>query len=239
MTSVNTYFYEYSDRGDTYEGFVALPEGDPKKVVIICHAWAGVGENEKLKAELIAGQLGYAAFAIDVYGKGKRGTSIEENQALMMPLVEDRAELQARLAAGVEASKHLQNVDTSERAVVGYCFGGLCALDIARAGMDVKAVASFHGLLHPAPNLTNPKIEAKVIVFHGWDDPMAKPGDVMAFTEEMTAAGADWQLHAFGGVQHAFTTQGANNPDLGTVYDPEADRRSWAGVKTFMSEVLG
>ncbi|MGV6819473.1 MAG: dienelactone hydrolase family protein [Parvularcula sp.] len=239
MTDIKTYTHEYRDRDMTCEGFVALPSGPPKKVVLICHAWGGPGKNERLKAELIAGSLGYAAFAIDVYGKGQRGSTVEECEALMTPLMQDRAELQIRLRAGIEASKHLSGIDHTERAAVGYCFGGLCALDMARAGMDVTGVASFHALLGKAENLDGRAIKAKVIAFHGWDDPMATPEDVRSFTEEMTAAKADWQLHAFGGVKHAFTTQGAHNEEMGTIYNADADRRSWAGLRSFLAEILG
>ena len=237
--SITTRTFDYSGHGHTFEGYLALPEGGPKPVVLVAHAWAGQADYERGKADRIAADLGYAAFAIDVYGKGKRGTTVEENQALMNPLVGDRAELQARLNVAVEAAKSLDGVDTSKRAAVGFCFGGLCVLDMARAGQDVLGVGSFHGLFMPAPNLPAPKISAKVAAYHGWDDPMAEPDSVLEFAKEMTAAGADWQLHAYGHAMHSFTTPGANDREMGTVYDPDADRRSWEALRTFLGEVLG
>tara|TARA_R110002020_G_scaffold316899_2_gene532344 strand:- start:146927 stop:147637 length:711 start_codon:yes stop_codon:yes gene_type:complete len=230
---------DYSIDGKPYEGFFLKPAGKSNvPVVVIAHAWAGLAENERQKAQLVVDKLGYAAFAMDVYGKGKRGTTIEENQALMNPLAGNRAELQKRLAGGLAAAKQQEGVDASRAAAIGYCFGGLSVLDMARAGMDVLGVCSFHGLLGAPENLASPKISAKVLIEHGWQDPMAKPDDVLAIAKEMTAAGADWQLHAHGNSMHAFTTEGANNAEMGTVYNAAADRRSFASLKDFLAELF-
>ena len=229
---------EYSVDGQRYEGYFERPPGlsSPLPVVVIAHAWAGLGENEIQKAGIIAKQFGYAAFALDIYGKGKRGTSVEENQALMNPLIADRAELQKRLAGGLTAAKAQEGVDASKAAAIGFCFGGLCVLDMARAGHDVLGVASFHGLFRPAENIPKPVIKAKVLIEHGWNDPMATPDDVLAITREFS--GADWQLHAHGQAYHSFTTVGADNREMGTIYNADADRRSFAYLKTFLEELF-
>ena len=120
---------------------------------------------------------------------------------------------------------------------IGFCFGGLCALDVARSNADAAGVVSFHGLLN-APGNTADEIKPKVLALHGWDDPMATPDDVKAFGEEMTKAKADWQLHAYGGTMHAFTNPQANDPDFGTVYDADADRRSWQAMQNFLTELF-
>ena len=230
---------DYEVDGKTYEGYFLKPAGKNNvPVIAIAHAWAGLGDNERQKAERIVNELGYAAFAMDVYGKGKRGTTIEENQALMNPLVGDRAELQKRLAGGLAAAKQQTGVDAGKAAAIGFCFGGLCVLDMARAGMDLLGVVSFHGLFRPAENIPSPKISAKVLIEHGWLDPMATPDDVLAIAKEMGAAGADWQLHAHGQSYHAFTTLGANNTDMGTVYNADADRRSFASLQDFLTELF-
>ena len=182
--AISTKSLDYEQAGQVYEGFLAMPEGTPKAVVVIAHAWGGPGEFDQGKAKMLA-EWGYAAFAMDVYGKGKRGETVEECQALMNPLAGDRAKLQARLNAAVEFSKTLEGVDTSARAAAGYCFGGLCVLDMARAGMDVGGVASFHGLFTAPDNLSDPKISAKVVAFHGWDDPMAEPDSVLELAKEI------------------------------------------------------
>lgn len=229
---------DYQVDGKTYEGWLVMPEGKTNvPVVVIAHAWGGLTDNEKQKAAIIAKEFGYAAFAVDVYGKGKRGTSVEENQALMNPLVGDRAELQKRLAGGLAAAKAQAGVDASKAAAIGFCFGGLCVLDMARANQDVLGVASFHGLFRPAENIPQPKIKAKVLIEHGWLDPMATPEDFLAISKEFE--GADWQAHVHGNGYHSFTTVGANNPDMGTVYNADADRRSFAYLKTFLNELFG
>jgi dienelactone hydrolase len=182
-------------------------------------------------------EWGYAGFALDVYGKGKRGSTKEESQALMEPLASNRGELQNRLKYSLEVAKTESGCEKA--AAIGFCFGGLCVLDMARAGMDVDGVASFHGILGAPGNTEGHKTKSKVLALHGWDDPMAKPEDVMAFSNEMTEAGADWQLHAFGGTMHAFTNPQANDPDFGTVYNPAAERRSFATLKNFLQEIYG
>lgn len=234
-----THSVDYTVDGNTYEGYLARPDDAANPpLVIIVHAWGGLKDNEMSKAQKIAEELGYAAFAIDVYGKGKRGNSNEENEALMNPLVGNRPELQKRLAGGLAAGCEQSGVDGSKVAAIGYCFGGLCVLDMARANMDVLGVGSFHGLFMPDENLTTSTIKPKVLIEHGWSDPMAKPGDVLSITAEMDAANADWQLHAHGGAYHSFTTEGADNPDMGTVYNADADRRSFAYLKTFLAELF-
>ncbi len=236
--SITTSIVDYQHSGETYEGFLALPEsGGPAPLVLVAHAWGGQGQFEQDKAAYLA-ELGYAGFAVDVYGKGKRGTTVEENQALMNPLVGNRAELQARLAASLDAGRAQTGVDGSKAAAIGFCFGGLCVLDLARMGADLKGVVSVHGLFNRAPNLTEPKVAAKVLALHGWDDPMATPDTVLDLAKEMSAAGADWQLHAYGNTLHAFTNPDANDLTLGVKYDAAADRRAFQAIENFLGEVF-
>lgn len=233
--SESTRIIDYDQGGQVYEGFLAMPEGTPKGVVVVAHAWAGQSEFEQGKAKLLA-SWGYAGFAIDVYGKGKRGETNEECEALMTPLASNRAELQSRLAFALDVAKKESGVEKA--AAIGFCFGGMSVLDMARKNMAVEGVVSFHGLFG-APGNTDDKIGPKVLALHGWDDPMATPDDVMDFSKEMSGAKADWQLHAYGATMHAFTNPAAANPDFGTMYDAGADRRSFAACQDFLSEVLG
>jgi dienelactone hydrolase len=145
--------------------------------------------------------------------------------------------LRRRLLAGLAAAKALPIVDAKRIAVIGFCFGGLCALDFARANADVRGVVSIHGLLKPS-GLTEPKIAPRVLMLHGYDDPLAPPEDVLAVAREFTAAGADWQLHAYGDTVHAFTNPSANDRAGGMQYDEAADRRSWHALEEFLGEVL-
>lgn len=227
-------FHDYDQGGQTYEGYLAMPEGDVKGVVLVAHAWGGQSEFERKKADWLA-TLGYAGFAADVYGKGNRGETTEECQALMTPLAENRKELQSRLAHALVVAKEASG--QSKAAAIGFCFGGLAVLDMARVNMDLEGVVSFHGLLG-APSNGAETIKAKVLALHGWDDPMATPEDVIVFSKEMTEAKADWQLYAYGRTMHAFTNPDANNPDFGTVYSAAADRRSFAAAEDFLKELF-
>jgi len=235
--TVQTRAFDYEIDGKTYEAVLASADGAARPGVLVCHAWAGRSAFEVDKAKALAA-LGYTSIAIDLYGKGVLGSSTEENQALMTPFVEDREMLRARLCAIIEIVKQQPEVDAAKIAAIGFCFGGLCVLNIARAGADIKGVVSIHGLFGKPGNSPGATIKAKILALHGWDDPMAPPDDVIAFTKEMTEAGADWQLHAYGGTMHAFTNPEANDPGFGTVYNPDADRRSWIAMVNFLEEVF-
>lgn len=208
-----------------------------RPAVLINHAWGGRDEFVAGKARKLA-ELGYVGFAVDMYGKGILGSGPEENAKLMQPFMADRALLQKRIQAALYAVKLLPWVDDSKIAAIGFCFGGLCVLDLARTGADIKCVVSFHGLLGRPGNTRGNAIRAKVLALHGHDDPMVPPEQVLAFEQEMTEAGADWQLHAYGHTMHAFTNPVANNPEFGTVYQADADRRSWQAMQNFLAELF-
>lgn len=229
----------YNDGNVTLEAFFAFDDAvqERRPALLVSHAWAGRDEFTNQKAVQLA-EMGYVGFALDMYGKGKLGTTVEENSQLMQPFIADRAMLQQRIHAALKAVKLLPWVDDSRIAAIGYCFGGLCVLDLARTGADVKGVVSFHGLFTAPQNIPNSTITAKVLALHGYDDPMVKPDQVLRFTEEMTHANADWQLHCYGKTVHAFTNPLANNPSFGTVYQPDADKRSWQAMQNFLSEVF-
>jgi dienelactone hydrolase len=236
--SIKERLVEYEVDGVTLEALMAWDDtvAGPAPGVAIAHAWGGRGDFECDKARELAGQ-GYVGFALDVYGKGVRGNSVEENTALMTPLLEDRALLQRRLQAGVQAMREQAEVDAPMTAAIGYCFGGLCALDLARAGSDLKGVVSLHGLFNPPPATGGP-ISAKVLCLHGYDDPMVPPEMVLALASELSAAGADWQLHAYGNTKHAFTNPAANDEELGTVFNANAARRANEALDNFLSELF-
>ncbi|MBI1393534.1 MAG: carboxymethylenebutenolidase [Alphaproteobacteria bacterium] len=230
----------YEHDGNNLEGVLVFDDAlaGARPLVLVAHAWAGrTGVEVDAAARLAA--MGYAGFALDLYGKGVVGTSTEECQALMTPFMADRAKLHARLKASLKVAGDQPEADAANAAAMGFCFGGLCALDLARIGADVKGVASFHGLFMPPETGKVDKIKSKVIAFHGYDDPMAKPADMTALGDELTAAGADWQIHAYGGVMHAFTNPQANDPGFGTVYDKRAADRAWRALEGFLEECLG
>jgi dienelactone hydrolase len=133
----------------------------------------------------------------------------------------------------------LPAVERDAMAAIGFCFGGLCVLDLARHGMDMKAVGAFHGLLTPPTEAPDEPISTKISVFHGWDDPFAPPSDVVALAAELTERGADWQLHAYGNAMHAFMAPFANAPERGISYDEKTARRAWASLVAFLGETFG
>jgi dienelactone hydrolase len=229
---------DYVLEGKPHQGLLVHDgSGQPKPTVLAFHAWDGrTAAHDDFAHRLAA--LGWNGFAVDLYGKGKVGNTTEESQALMSPLIGDRARLRALLLSAVDIAAGLPQVDASRMAAIGFCFGGLCVLDLARAGAPLKGVASFHGLFNPAglPSVT--PIKPKVIAFHGWADPMAKPDSVVAWGEEFTRDGADWQLHGFGGAMHAFMNVGADMPAMGIKYDEKVATRAWAGLAAFLNEVL-
>jgi dienelactone hydrolase len=238
--SIQTRLVEYKDGDALLEGMLAWDDSieEARPGVLVSHAWRGRTEFEEGKAVELA-SLGYVAFALDLYGKGVRGNSVEENSALMQPFIDERGMLQQRLLLSLDVLREQHEVDASNVAAIGFCFGGLCVLDIARSGEELAGVVSFHGLLGAPPNAAGKPIKARVLVLHGWDDPMGPPEDVLALARELSAQGADWQLHAYGNTVHAFTNPAANDQAMGTVYDPSADRRSWAAMRNFLDELFG
>ena len=231
---------DYQDGETTLQAAVVYPSSTkPAPAVLVAHAWSGRGEDEHHAAQRLA-ELGYVGIAIDVFGKGVVGDPAGDNTHLISPWLTDRAALLARLKASVSFARQLERVDPKSLAAIGYCFGGVCVLDLARGGVDhLAGVVSLHGLLDGNGLAAGGPIGTKILVEHGWLDPLAPPEKVLAFGEEMTARHADWQLHAHGRAMHAFTNAGANAPDRGMVHEPDADRRSWASTVAFLAEVLG
>lgn len=236
---MQTQLIEYTHAGNTLEGFCAFDpkHGKQQPLVLVAHAWAGRDEFACDKARALA-DLGYVGFAIDMFGKGILGNSNEENAQLIAPFIEDRQLLLARLQAGLNAAQQLPVVDQKRIGAIGFCFGGLCVLDLARSGIAINGVVSFHGLLNAPENTYSSTISAKVLVLHGYDDPMATPDQVITFCQEMTTAKSDWQLHAYGNTVHAFTKHDANDPDFGTVYNALANQRAWAAMQYFFTELF-
>lgn len=237
---LKTQTLEYQDGDVTLEGYYVYDDKITEKrpAVLVAHDWSGKNEFACKKADKLA-ELGYTAFALDMYGKGKVGKTKDEKVALMTPLMQDRSLLQRRIMAAFETVKKLDTVTSSHIGAIGFCFGGLCVLDLARSGADVKGVVSFHGLLHGPDNIANPHIIAKILALHGFDDPMVTTDQVLAFGQEMTHAKVDWELNMYGNAMHAFTNPEAKDPGFGTVYNDKADARSWIAMKEFFREVFG
>ena len=212
---------------------IADPSAGPRPLVMIFPNIFGLDHVDDENAARIVG-LGYAAFACDLYGRGRRTDDREIARPWMMSLLGDRALLQSRILHLLETARALPEVDGAKVAAIGFCFGGLCVLDLARTGADVRGVASFHGIFTPPGNLPDPKIGARVAVYHGWEDAIVPPEQVVALGRELTGAGCDWQIHCFGGAVHGFTH--ARPPEEGVPFNALADQRSWLAAEAFLAE---
>jgi dienelactone hydrolase len=225
--------------GESLESvFVGRRDEQARPTVMLIPTVMGVSDLElKFGSQLV--ELGYNAFVADLFGKKFRGAPRDTMFGEMNRLGNDRVALRRRLLALVDQARGLGEVDEGRMVVAGYCFGGKCALDVARTGIDVAGVASFHGLFDP-PGWEVGKIKAKVLAMHGWDDPMVKPEAVVALGNELTQAGADWQIHAYGHVGHGFTNPRASELQIdGVAYNALAAERSWTAFINFLEEVLG
>lgn len=234
---MNTYKVDYFLGDKRFVGFVAQPqEVNPNTpVVMIAHMWSGRVEFVDNKAKSMA-EKGYIGFAIDVYGEGKIGQSINENTRLMQTFIDDRDLLQNHMQAAFTAIKNIENADAKKVVAIGYCFGGLCVQDLARVNSDIKGVVSIHGLMLAADNIDRGKFNAKVLLLNGADDPMVSHGHWQKLRQELDYAKCDWQKHDFGGVMHAFTNPFANDRTMGTVYNKKADLRSKKLIDDFIVE---
>lgn len=236
---IKTTKVEYHDEDVKLEGFYTYPDEIKGKqpAVLVCHDWSGRNQFACQKAEKLA-ELGYVGFALDMYGNGKIANTKDEKMSLIKPFMENREKLQKRILTAFEAVKSLEQVDSNKIGAIGFCFGGLCVLDLARRGVDIKGVVSFHGLLQPPENNAEQSIKAKILVLHGFDDPMATHDHIIKFGDEMTKAKADWEMDIYGNTMHAFTNPEANDPGFGTVYNKTADAHSWIRMKEFFKEVF-
>jgi dienelactone hydrolase len=231
---------EYIEGDTTFEGWVAYDDAttDKRPGILVVHQWMGLGQLEKQRAEALAA-LGYTAFAVDVYGKGVRPANPEAAAEEAAKYKKDRALYRARMNLGLKELLKQETVDPKRVGAVGYCFGGMGAVELGRSGADIAAIVSFHGALDSPNPGDGASIKAKVLALHGADDPLVKAGDLEAFCSEMRNAKVDWQLVSYGGAVHAFTDKGAGDDNSkGTAYNERADRRSWEAMKTFLKEVF-
>ena len=197
----------------------------------------GTKEADFVYAEEVAA-LGYAVLVADIFGQGNRTTRADEDFGRYMNVVNnDRALLRDRVNAAHDVLKGRDEVDAARTAALGFCFGGKCVLDLARSGADIAGGVSFHGV-YDAPSFPNAVIRAKLLICHGWDDPIAPPEATVALATELTEAGCDWQIHAYGQTGHAFTDKSVHMPDKGMAYSPHADHRSFRAMKDFLSDLF-
>src|SRR4051812_958156 len=225
----------YTVGGRTFTGLLADGSGGRKAPgILIAHESIGLtGHIEDCTRRLA--ELGMVAFAADLFGE--TDLTLDQARAHSKALAADTAGLRARMHAALAVLERHPNVDPSRLAAVGYCFGGGASIELARDGAPLAALVCFHGGVLPGTD--DGKIRARVLLCHGADDPAVPPATILAFTEKLSAARVDWQLHLYGGVGHSFT-----NPEIdswgfaGFAYDEAADRRSWAAMQTLFDETL-
>ena len=228
---------DYYDDLIECKGYLEIPESThPVPLVLVAHTWKGRTDFEDQKVTAL-NDLGYAALSIDIYGGGVNGQSIEENRALIEPFVNNRELFRQRLISAVEFGKTLEGIDSSKIALIGFCFGGLAAIELARSGYDLSGCISFHGLLNQS-DAPFKKVNTKLLVLHGDKDPMVSSDQILALQDEMTESEADWQFISYGNTYHAFTNPGANDLEMGTVYNHDSDMRSWTAMSNFLEEVF-
>ena len=217
--------------------FVGRRDGEARPTVILIPTVMGVSDLEIGFGKQLV-ELGYNAFVADTFGKKFRGAYRDTMFGELGRLKADRAALLRRLEAILDQAYAQDEVEDNQIVVAGYCFGGMCALDLARSGADIRAAVSFHGLFDP-PGLPEKKITAKVVAFHGWDDPMVPPEAVVALGKELTEAGSDWQIHAYGHVGHGFTNPHAHKIGIdGVAYNELAAERSWTAFINLLEELF-
>jgi dienelactone hydrolase len=238
MTELRTMAFKHD--GVELVGQMALPETPgPHPAVMVMHTGLGLGEMMRERARRLA-QLGYVAVATDMYGGGvDYHTDPKSAGALMMDLIKPPQRLRTRAVAWYEQLKARPEIDPQCIAAIGFCFGGQCVLELARSGVDVKAVVSFHGLLSTSTPAAAGAVQGQVAIYTGGKDPYAPAEHVTALQQEMVAAGAPIQVTVFNEACHAFTDPNAGAMGReGVAYDAIADRVSWAGAIALLEVTL-
>ncbi len=240
--AIKTETVAYKEGAAPLEGYLAYPTdtapGAKLPAVVVFHDWMGLGPGTKRRAEQLA-ELGYVAFAADVYGQGVRPENPGDAGKLAGKFKEDRPLMRARAQAALGYVVSTGRVDVTKTVAMGYCFGGTVALELGRSGAAVAGIVTFHGgLATPHPEDAK-NIKGRVLALHGADDPYVKADEVLAFEEEMRQAHVDWQLKAYGGAVHAFAVKEAgSDPSKGAAYNPKADARSWVDLQAFLRELF-
>ena len=238
---LETKVIEYEQGGAKLKSFLVFDPAQAGKrpAVLVFPEWWGLNDYARSRATQLA-QMGYVALAVDMYGDGKTTTKAEEAQALTKPFYGDPTLTRARAKAALDTLLAQKNVDPAKIAAIGYCFGGTCALELARSGADVKAVVAFHAGLDSKNPADAKSIKGKVLVCTGGADGMVGPDKREAFTKEMEDAKVDYQLIVYSGAKHAFTNPDAGKFGIaGIAYDQKADERSWRAMTNLFSETIG
>jgi len=234
---------KYEVAGQPFEGTLSVDDSIKSKRpgILVVHEWWGHNAYAKKRAEMLA-KLGYTAFALDMYGKGKVADHPEDAKKFMEAATADMKVAEARFNAALKLLQNQSTVDAKKIAAIGYCFGGGMVLYMAKANPELAGVVSYHGALGIAANtkpLSTP-VKTKILVFNGADDPFVTREQVEAFKQDMKAIGADYEFVDYPGVQHSFTNPDANDFgkrfNMPLVYDEKADKDSWEKTQDFFNK---
>jgi dienelactone hydrolase len=237
MTPAAVLPVHYTHDGVDFDGVVVSADDENAATVLVFHGMEGRSGAQLEFCHRLA-DLGYRAVAVDLFGRAATLAGPDACAAAMTELIQNRNAMGDKLIGVVDLLSDLPNVRRDAMAAIGFCFGGLCMLDLARHGTHLAAVASFHGIVTPLPDPPTTPITTKVSVYHGWDDPFASPDEIIALATELTERGADWQLHAYGHALHAFMATFANAPERGIQYSEPTARRAWASLVDFLRETF-
>lgn len=240
QAKVVTRTISYSHEGVSLEGHLAYDDAVSGKMpgILVVHEWWGLNDYARARAEQLA-QMGYVAFALDMYGKGKSTEHPDQAAAWMKAVNNNMDGWLKRAMAGLDVLKKQSRVDTRRLAAIGYCFGGATVQVLAYGGADLKGVVSFHGSLIPPSAEQAARTRAKILICHGAEDPMNQPEAMTTYVNGMNASSIDWQIIAYGGTRHSFTNPDADKRGMAALaYNPSADRRSWQHMTIFFDEVL-
>jgi dienelactone hydrolase len=240
---IKTQAVNYMAGGASLTGYLArdASQSGPRPGIVIFSEWWGITEYLKRRARQIA-ELGYVAFAADMYGGGKTAADATEANELMNGLFADMDGTSAKVRAAVEQLARQPGVDSSRMGAMGYCLGGALALHAARLGLDLRGVVSFHGSLGKTHPASKGDVKARVLVCHGEDDSFVSAEDQAGFRKEMDDLGADYKFIAYPGAKHGFTnpdaTENGRKYNLPLEYNEQVDRESWQEMKSFWNETL-
>jgi dienelactone hydrolase len=233
----------YTSQGVVMKGYLVYDDSITSKrpAVLVVHEWWGLNDYARKRARMLA-ELGYTALAVDMYGEGKQAQHPGDAQKFASEVMKNMPTAKARFMAAYDLLKQQPTVDPGRIAAVGYCFGGGVVLQMAREGLDLKGVVSFHGSLATAAPAKPGVVKAKILVLHGADDKFTTPEQIEQFKQEMKTAGVDFQLLIYPGAKHAFTNPeadvSAKKFDLPIGYNAQADKQSWAEMQKFLNVIF-
>jgi dienelactone hydrolase len=230
----------YQHGGENLEGFLAYDDAvrGKRPAILVVHEWWGLNEYARGRAEQLAG-MGYVAFALDMYGKGKVTKHPSQAGQWMKQVRSNVYQWRQRALAGLQVLKKDPRTDVSRIAAIGYCFGGATVQQLAYSGADIKGVVSFHGSLMLPVSVQINRVRAKILICHGAADPFVKRGEIEDYISAMDSSGLDYQIAIYGGAKHSFTNPEADKAGMDALkYSKSADQRSWEDMKVFFAEIF-